>query len=225
MGSEKDISVVRYVDLSAAKSIISANSTFLLRSLQYYQDLEILSNDKTRGDRKEGEVEFSDGSGSSWNPQDWLISCWSKYEGGELNWESIDKKNCLAIVSTRQRVKSMLGKACGNAKPSLMDKEVTYADTLPAAVKPHIDLRGCGQLFYKREEFTIQNEYRFALHLPLWIETLILYVDPCEYIDQICVKPDNGVKKCINHYILCAQGGYGFGADFDWRGKLTKPLL
>jgi len=42
MCSEEDISIVRYVDSNAAKSIISANSTFLLRSLQYYQDLEIL---------------------------------------------------------------------------------------------------------------------------------------------------------------------------------------
>jgi len=123
---EEDISIVRYVGSNAAKSIISANSTFLLRSLQYYQDLEILSNDKTRGDRREGEVEFSDGSVSSWNPQSWLISCWCKYEVAELNWELFDDNSWLAIISTRQKVKSMLDKACSSVKPILMTISIRF---------------------------------------------------------------------------------------------------
>jgi len=225
MCSEEDISIVRYVGSNAAKSIISANSTFLLRSLQYYQDLEILSNDKTRGNRKEGEVEFSDGSVSSWNPQSWLISCWCKYEVAELNWELFDDNIWLAIISTRQRVRSMLDKACSSVKPILEDKGVIYEDKLANVNKSRMNLDGHDSYFYKRRKFMAEKEYRFALHLPLQIETLILYVNPYDYIYQICVKPDNKVKKCINYYILRAEAGYGSGADFDWRGKLTGPLL
>lgn len=220
----EDISIVRYVDSNAAKRIISANSIFLLRSLQYYQDLEILSNDKTRGDRKEGEVEFSDGSVSSWNPQSWLISCWCKYEGDELNWELFDD-SWLAIISTRQRVRSMLEKACSSVKHILEDEEVIYEDKLANVNKSRMNLDGHDSYFYKRKKFIAEKEYRFALHLPLQIETLILYVDPYDYIDHIFIKSDNGVKKCINYYILCTEAGYGPGADFDWRGKLTGPLL
>ena len=225
MCSKNNISLIRYVDVNAAKSIIHANSTFLLRSLQYYQDLEIYSNDKTRGDRKEGEVEFLDGSVSIWNPEDWLISCWCIYEGIELNWELFDDNIGLAIISTSQKVKSMLDKACSSINHLLEDKEVIYENKLANINKSHMHLDDYDPYFYKRRKFMLEKEYRFALHLPLHIETLILYVNPYDYIDQICVKPDKRIKKCINYYILCAEAGYGSGTDFDWRGKLTRPLL
>ncbi len=151
MCSKENISIVRYVDSNAAKSIISANSIFLLRSLQYYQDLEILSNDKTRGDRKEGEVEFSDGSVSSWNPQSWLISCWCKYEGDELNWELFDDNILLVIISTRQRVRSILDKACSSVEPVLEDKGVIYEDQLANVNKSRMNSDGYNSYFYKRK--------------------------------------------------------------------------
>lgn len=80
----KDLYIIRFLPSDAACSVISENSTFLLRSIRYYRILEENHGDGVFGDKNENIVKTSNG-GTSESLATTLIGSWTLLDKNSLD--------------------------------------------------------------------------------------------------------------------------------------------
>jgi len=222
-----ELKIARFVGIEACKSIFSENSTFVLRSPEYYRRLyETTVGGDTKGDRNEGTAEKIGGGTSEFTG--FLASCWTRLEGSEptrREWDIFkkDEQNVVAIVTTPRLVSEFLNKALRlDEAPAtrrfpflpLDHREVSYE-------RQDIDHTNSPDIvpFTKRTDFKDQQEYRFVLKYagsPV-IDSLIFcagvaYMERrddnrlCNFANRN-MSPQN--KKQLRTTLLTARAGYG----------------
>ena len=166
-----EIKIARFVDIEACKSIFSENSTFILRSPEYYRKLYGINRGKhIKGDRNEGIARTIDGGTAE--VRGFLVSCWTILKESEpttYEWNIFKKydQNIVAIVSSPNRVCDFLNKALETKKERpyrrfpflpVQHKKVIYD-------KVHVDKNNIFDVvpFTKSAQFIGENEYRFVL--------------------------------------------------------------
>jgi len=152
--------IVRFIDYSGAKSFLSADSTFKLASCKHYRILEESRGDKIWGDKCESKV-----GGSEFEPSSSLISCWTICKNDGIDWNIFPgSTKGIAVVSTVEKVYSFLNDVGGSlclSKIPLEHMGVNYYN--PNDPRPDgFDI--CQAMFWKRQQYINQREYRFALH-------------------------------------------------------------
>ncbi len=188
--------IVQFIPLQFAFSIINDYSTFCLRNITYFRNLEEKFDDKVTGDKKENIVEFRENRRRYELLAATLITCWTKLSSYSLkasDWSIFDDRtDGIAIVSTVECVRDFLLRETED----ILDKkvwqlernEVKYYDgfyhpsTFDTMAAP----------FWKRKRYEIQREYRFAFLSGSIrnIDTLIFYTrDPKLYIKKIYFGP------------------------------------
>lgn len=186
--------IVQYLPFEAAKSVLSENSTFCLKSLRYYRELEEYTQDSSVADKSESEQYFEGDGNHTFNPNSVLVTCWSVLKEESMDWAMCPHKSQdVAIVSSVEKVAKLLeefeDRIFYKKKDKKLNFEHDYVQYYDESNKPK-DYSIWRAMFYKRKKFEYQNEYRFAFILDgsMKIQTLIFYVSPEEaqnYIDKI----------------------------------------
>jgi hypothetical protein len=209
--------IVQFIPLSKASSIINEYSTFCLRNITYFRNVEEQYGDKVRGDKKENIVEFQENLRHYELLAATLITCWTKLSSNSLNtsdWGIFDDRtDGIAIVSTVECVQDFLLRETED----ILDKKVwrlyhnavQYYDgfhhppTFDTITAP----------FWKRKRYEKQREYRFAfLSASIRnIDTLVFYTrEPQAYIKKIYFGPSMGKSskhKLLTHAISAGLAG------------------
>ncbi len=219
--------IARFIGIEACKSIFSENSTFVLRSPEYYRRLyETTAGSDTKGDRNEGMAETVQEGTADFT--DFVVSCWTVLKDNKPTrdeWDIFkeDEQNVAAIVTTPSLVCKFLNKALrlddDSAQRrfpffSLDHQKVDYR-------KQHIDHTNIADLtpFAKNRDFEDQQEYRFVLKYakPPVIDSFVF----CAGIDYMERRDDSGFSNFVNPEIsqqnrekllmalLTALAGYG----------------
>ncbi len=223
-----DIKIVRFIDINACKQVFSESySTFLLRSHEYYWNIE----DTDKQDRTEFQVPGENGSMETSSA---LLSCWTILKGDEpteTDWKIFEKDSpVVAIISSPQKVYNFLhkilniGRRNGRTHPffHIEHKGVDYIDKkiekLPGT--PTIS----DAIFTKDKRFIPENEYRFAVYYSTILHEINTYIfhvqDPDEYMDKYYFNPSSTEAKALLDIVLRATAGYG---PFD-RKKLCDII-
>jgi hypothetical protein len=218
-----EVRIARFVDMAACRSIFSDDSTFVLRSSEYYRR----HCETDRGDAHELEVRCADGGEAS--TDGFLLSCWTMLEREEPTRDEwlMFPDSVVAILSTPNKVSAFLERAfeIGDGKTPgarrspfifLDHKAVRYADTVAEKVTPDniMDIT----VFTKRAEFIKQKEYRFALAysiVPHLIDSYILGLTSDDPTDNRFANPEmcDEQKGMLLEILLEAPAGYGLFCD------------
>jgi hypothetical protein len=183
-------SIVIFLPVDAAKSVLSKQgSTFCLKNILYYNGLE--ENCSLVGDNQESRVYFKADKHSYQSLGTSLLSCWTLLNGNKFldsDWTIFKRRNGVAIVSAVWKVAAVLEEQVeiliGNHW-RLEHRPVTYYNE--SHQPKGFDI--ADSHFWKREIYSVQREYRFALQADTLrnnLQTIIFYVhDPSEYIERI----------------------------------------
>lgn len=190
--------IAQFIPLPIAFSVINEYSTFCLRNIRYFRQLEDQDYDTIRGDRKENIVEFQE----NWRKYELLaatlINCWTKLNGDSIlasDWNIFkDRADGIAIVSTVECVESFLLKETEDILDKqvwhLEHKDVQYYDGF--SHPPVFDTMEA--MFWKRKRYEAQREYRFAFlssSIRDNIDTLIFTTrNPKAYIKKVYCGPE-----------------------------------
>ena len=205
--------IVQFIPLDIAFSILNEYSTFCLRNITYFRNLEEQYDNKVTGDKKENIVEFHENRRSYELLAATLITCWTKLSSDCLNpsdWGIFDDRaNGIAIVSTVECVRDFLLRETEHILEKkvwhLEHREVQYYDGFchPPAFETMT------APFWKRKRYEKQREYRFAFLASSIrrIDTLIFFTrDPKAYIKKIYFGPS--MEESSKHKLLAqAIGG------------------
>ena len=225
-----EVKIARFVGIEACKSIFSENSTFVLRSPEYYIRLyETNEGGTDKGDRAEGCADTIDGGTAEF--KGWVASCWTILEGDKPTSDEWDifkenDQNIVAIVSTPSKVCKFLDKALetNNERSNrrfpfhqVDHKRVTYE-------KEHVDHTNIPDVsFMKRAQFAKQKEYRFVLTyaFPNIIDSFIFcggidYMEMCLANHNMCKEQ----KEELRLIIITAMAGYR-----DFNGKTMPDII
>lgn len=190
--------IAQFIPRPIACSIINDYSTFCLRDILYFRNLEEQDNDAIRGDNKENIVEFQENRRKYELLATTLISCWTKLSNDSIlssDWSIFaDRRDGLAIVSTVECVCDFLLKQTEHIFDrkvwSLEHDEVSYYDGF--SHPPEFDTMRA--MFWKRKRYEAQREYRFAFlsdSIRATIDTLIFSTqNPKAYIKKIYFGPE-----------------------------------
>ena len=202
--------IVRFVDPETACLILGKNSSYLFRSVEYYRELERFHGDTEVGDKHENAPTIEeDGKTKHFTRLgQHLVSCWSCLESDipqETDWSNLSAYvNGVAVISTVNQVDKfltdvanlILGKCW-----SLEHKKVVYFEEN----KQPEDLSAIESPFFKRNRYSDQKEYRFALYNPFntcnknnrtYINNLFLSVEkPSDYIESVYLSPNIDLEE------------------------------
>ena len=222
-----ELKIARFVGIEACRSVFSENSTFVLRSPQYYRRwCETTKGRDPKADGNEGIAETPCGGTAEFTG--FLASCWTMLEGDEPtpdDWNIFkeDEQNIVAIVTTPRLVCEFLNTALqinrGYAQRkfpflSLEHRKVCYE-------KQNIDHTNISDVvpFTKNESFRKEREYRFVLAYA-WAHVIDSFVF-CAGIDYMARRDDNRLSNFANPEmsrenkekllwtLVSAMGGYG----------------
>ena len=217
-----EIRIARFVDIEACKSIFSENSTFVLRSPEYYRRL-YETDGAGKGDGAEGIAETPDGRRSEFNR--WVASCWTilkKDKPTSDEWDIFKEKdqNIVAIVSTPSKVCEFLDKVLETSTENtnwrfpfhlVKHDKVNYEEVPPVDDTNITDIVP----FDKDAQFTKQKEYRFVLTHG-WsnlIESFI-FCGGIDYMEKRFVNPEMCKEKKGKLQNIIREAGYGCYGDF-----------
>jgi len=212
--------IVQFIPHGIAFSIINEYSTFCLRNITYFRNLEEQYDDKVTGDRKENIVEFQENRRYYELLATTLITCWTKLNSDSLNasdWGIFDDRaNGIAIVSTVECVRGFLLRETEHILDKkvwdLKDEEVRYYDGFYHP--PTFDTMTAP--FWKRKQYENQQEYRFAFLSSSIrnIDTLIFFTqDPKAYIKKIYFGPR--MEKSSKHKLRAQAIGTGLAGTIE----------
>lgn len=192
--------LIQFIPRDVAYKIINSYSTFCLRNIIYFRNLEEETGDDATGDKKENIVEFEENRPHYELGAATLITCWTKLSSDSMHasdWDIFgDRADGIAIVSTVDCVQQFLLKETKYILDqevwSLANDEVQYYDGF--AHPPTFDTARA--MFWKRKRYEKQREYRFAFvssSKRANIDTLIFSTyDPKAYINKIYFGPKMG---------------------------------
>lgn len=223
--------LVQFIPRHIAYKIISTYSTFCLRNITYFRNLEEETGDETTGDKKENIVEFEENRRHYELLAATLITCWTKLGSDSMDpsdWDVFnDRLDGIAIVSTVDCVRQFLLKETKHILNqevwSFVDNEVQYYDGL--SHPPEFDTMTA--MFWKRKRYEKQREYRFAFvssSKRANIDTLIFSThEPKAYIKKIYLGPKmghNDKRKLVAQAIGASLAGVI--DNFDEIYKLSR---
>lgn len=188
--------IVRFLDYDSARSVLAEESTFCLRSLQYYQSLEERNRDTTYGDKQESKAKFED-TGKHY---EWLggalVSCWCILGHSQPYSSKLDilqnYTRGIALIATVDSVAAFLQEETSY----LLGGWYFYHDKVKYYLeeKEPKNYRIDEAMFWKRKNYCRQHEYRFAFvssSQRAHLQTLIFYTrNPMSYIDEIHFGPE-----------------------------------
>jgi hypothetical protein len=219
--------IVQFIPLPIAFSIINEYSTFCLRNITYFRNLEEQYDDQVTGDKKENIVEFQENLRHYELLATTLITCWTKLSSDSLDvsgWGIFgDRANGIAIVSTVECVREFLLRETDH----ILDKkvwhlehgEVQYYDGFYHP--PTFDTMTAP--FWKRKWYEKQREYRFAFlsRSIRNIDTLIFYTrDPRPYIKKIYFGPS--MEQSFIHKLRAQAIGAGLAGLIEHFDDMCK---
>ena len=219
--------IVQFIPLDIAFSIINEYSTFCLRNITYFRNLEEQYDNKVAGDKKENIVAFQENRRYYELLAATLITCWTKLSSDSLNpsdWDIFDDRaDGIAIVSTVQCVRDFLLRETEH----ILDKkawhlkygEVQYYDGFYHP--PTFDTMTAP--FWKRKQYEKQREYRFAFLSGSIrnIDTLIFSTwDPKAYIKKIYLGPS--MEESRRHKLLAQAIGAGLAGLIEHFDDMCK---
>jgi hypothetical protein len=199
-----EFKIARFVGLEACKSIFSENSTFVLRSPQYYRRWCGMTGDRDpKADGNEGIAEKARGGTAEFTG--FLASCWTVLEGteptpDEWNIFTENEQNVVAIVTTPTLVYEFLKTSLQTDREpsqrrwpflSLEQGKVCYE-------KRDIDRTNIFDVvpFTKNERFKKEKEYRFVLYYA-WVNRIDSLIF-CASIDYMQKSDDNRFNNLAN---------------------------
>jgi hypothetical protein len=237
-----EIKIARFMGIEACRSVFSENSTFVLRSPQYYRRLyETAGGGDGKADRNEGKAKKPRGGTAEFT--DFVTSCWTMLKGSEptpYEWDIFkkDEQNVVAIVTTPSLVCQFLNRVFRLDKdPTERRFPFLSLDHRPATYeKQDTDHTNITDVvpFSKDPGFIDQQEYRFVLKYawPSVIDSFIF----CAGVDYMERRDDNRLNNFANPNmsrqnkmkllttLLTACAGYG---DFASRQicEITSDVL
>jgi len=215
MANEKDFKIARFIDLSACKKVFPDKSfldygTFVLRSPEYYRNMEGKKQDKGEGSiEHKNELGQECQSEGGWH----LISCWTVLEGLEGDEPSYDEwmifdedkyPPILALISTPEKVAKCIKKKLIPDKGNTMSWRVEHKKVKYYKKGTCQDSNEVFEGFYKDECFTKEEEYRFVVNVRDHVDTLMFYADPREYCDTAIINLKT--VKCLDLYKAWKDG-------------------
>ena len=94
--------IVQFIPRNIAYNIINTYSTFCLRNIIYFRNLEEETGDEVTGDKKENIAEFEENRRHYELLATTLITCWTKLSADSMNvsdWDILgDRADGIAIV-------------------------------------------------------------------------------------------------------------------------------
>ncbi len=210
--------LVQFIPRNIAYNIINTYSTFCLRNIIYFRNLEEETGDEATGDKKENIVEFQEMRRHYELLAATLITCWTKLSSDRIDvsdWDIFDDRaDGIAIVSTVESVRQFLLKETKYILDqevwSLVNDEVQYYDGF--AHPSTFDT--ARTMFWKRKRYEKQREYRFAFVSSSEranIDTVIFSShDPKAYIEKIYLGPkmaDDDKRKLLARAIAADLAG------------------
>lgn len=219
--------IVQFAPLHIAFSILNEHSTFCLRNIIYFRNLEEQYGNKVTGDKKESIVEFQENRRYYELLAATLITCWTKLSSDSINasdWSIFDDRvDGVAILSTVECVRDFLLRETEHILEKkvwhLEHGEVQYYDgfyhppTFETMTAP----------FWKRKQYENQREYRFAFMSSSIrnIDTLIFSTrDPKAYIKKIYFGP--GMEECSKHKLVAQATGAGLAGLIEHFDDMFK---
>ncbi|MDD5135235.1 MAG: hypothetical protein PHP01_07485 [Phycisphaerae bacterium] len=219
-----EVKIARFLDIKACESIFSENSTFVLRSPEYYRRLcETTESGNTKGDRDEGSAKTVDGGTAEYRC--FVLSCWTKLKGtmptpDEWNIFKEDEQNIMAIISTPSKVCDFINKALETERTErrlpfwpVKHEEVKYGKA------PCIDHTNIHKVvpFRKGEQFAKQEEYRFIMEYSSYPHRIDSYIfsGGIEYMEKRFANPDMNkeIKEKLGLILSNARAGDGDFSD------------
>lgn len=208
MGNEKDFKIARFIDLSACKRIFSNYSTFVLRSPEYYRNME----NKRKRDKAEGSIEHKNEQGQIYQSErmNYLISCWTMLKGDEPSYDEWmifdDDKHppILALISTPEKVAKCIKKKMRIDKDDSLYWRVEHKEVIYYEKGTYQDSDKVFEGFYKGNCFSEEKEYRFVVNVKNHIDTLMFYAEPEEYCDTAMMNTKT--VECFEFYKAYENG-------------------
>jgi hypothetical protein len=200
--------IAQFIPCHIAYSVINDYSTFCLRNILYFRNLEEQDSDPIIGDKKECIVEFQENRRKYELLATTLISCWMKLSNDSVlssDWSIFaDRRDGIAIVSTVECVRDFLIEQTEQTLDRkvwfLEHDEVQYYDGF--SDPPEFDTMRA--MFWKRKRYEAQREYRFAFlsdSIRAMIDTLIFATQtPKAYIKKIYFGPE--MKELDKHRLV-----------------------
>ena len=210
--------LVQFIPRDIAYKVINTYSTFCLRNIIYFRNLEEETGDAATGDKKENIVEFEESRRHYELLAATLITCWTKLGSDSMDasdWDIFDDRaDGIAIVSTVGHLQEFLLKETRHIFDEkvwfLKHREVQYYDGFshPPAFET------MDAMFWKRKRYERQREYRFAFvsgSIRANIDTLIFSThEPKAYITKIYLGPKmghNDKRKLVSQAIGAGLAG------------------
>lgn len=237
--------IFQYIPNWATKYVLSLNSTFCLKSLRYYRELEDSDNNGI-SDSWENKAEFHKQMQEYFNNTATLVSCWSVSSSNKdpvPNWKvfkelfGVKQSNGIAILSDVCSVKEYLIKhrtgMFDEDKWGFIHDRVRYYDENSDKPKSY-NLHDA--MFWKRKtKYIYQDEYRFAFErsgiTSGHVQTVIFCNKPMygapDYIHKLFPGPEMNPEE-INSFVNSACELYPNGSVVDkvdnWESwlKLTR---
>ena len=206
--ANENFKIARFINLSACKKIFSDYSTFVLRSPEYYRNIE----DEQKRDKAEGSIKHKDKHGRINHSEAmcYLISCWTKLDDDVPScdeWKIFGEDHILALISTPAKVKNCIEKKLITVKPDNVPSlcwMVGHREVIYYKEGTSQDQNKVFEGFHKNDYFWKEKEYRFVVNTRGYIDTLMFYAEPEDYCNTAIINTKT--VKCLEFYKAYEDG-------------------